>query len=377
MTKTKIELIEQRKQIRETAENLVKTAETEKRELNVDENDMLTEYRAQIENINKEIENLDKQLEDEKRQADQNEKRNSIHKDMNKFSLVDEIRSIVDGKKQDRKIEMPAFENREYTKTQDAGGKGGEDVATVIEGLLTPLYDNQVLGNFTWMTGLTSDVKIPRIGANNVGWADEIEAASATDSSVESVTLKPKRLTAYVDLSKMLLMQANANLEAVVREDIQKAVADKLQKTLLGDAAGSNIKPAGLFYEAETLEAVNFANIINIEKTVEESNAVATGYIINPSVKATCRAAVKAQGQGGFLFEGGELDGMPTAVTNAAGGILYGNLKDIVIGQFGNVSILVDPYSKAVNDEVRLVINFYVDAANRRPGENTVVAKKV
>lgn len=373
---TKLELINKKLDLRNQADAMLKQGKAEKRELNSVEEQKFAEIRKEISDIDKQIADYDKKLAEEKRQNDiekETEKRNIMTK--NKFSLVSEIRQIADGKRADRTINMPAFENREYTVTGNKGANGGEDVPTVIEGLLTPLYDNQVLSNFTWMTGLSGDVKLPRIGANNCAWADEVAEASKTDSTIKAVTIKPKRLSTYVDISKQLLIQANSNIESVVRTDIQNALADKLQKTILGADAGTETQPAGIFNDAEAMTAVDYKNIIEIEETVEEANAVATGYIINPKVKATTRQVVKAQGQGGFLFDGGQLDGMPTAVTNAAKGIVYGNLKDYVIGQWGDIEIVVDPYTRATFGEIRLVINAYFDGANRRPDENTIVAK--
>lgn len=372
----KIELIEQRIQLKNKAEGILSTGEAEKRTLNDDEKKLFEEIRTQISDIDKQISDIDKSLEEEKRLIE-NKPKTHIDINMKKINLTSEIRKRIENPSLGN-INVPAFENRDatqYSVTQDSGTKGGETVETVVEGLLTPLYDNVVLGNFTWLTGLQGDVKIPAMAANTVGWEGEITEADKTDSAISAVTLQPKRLSAYVDISKQLILQSNANIEAVIRQDLINALTDKLQKTFLGDAAGSTTKPAGLFYNASEISAVDFANIVEIEKDAEEANVSATGYIINPAIKADARQAVKAVGQGGFLFENGELDGMPTAVTNAAKGILYGNLKDFVIGQWGDVEVVVDQYTRATYGEIRLVINAYFDGKIRRA--ESVVAKKI
>jgi hypothetical protein len=111
------------------------------------------------------------------------------------------------------------------------------------------------------------------------------------------------------------------------------------------------------------------------ERLIKVIKITPTGYIINPAIKAEARQTVKAVGQGGFLFENNELDGMATAVTNAAKGILYGNLKDFVIGQWGDVEVVVDQYTRATFGEIRLVINAYFDGKIRRA--DSIVAKVV
>lgn len=370
----KIELIEQRIQLKKKAEGILSSGESEKRTLNEDEKKLFEEIRSQIADIDKQISDIDKSLAEEKRQIETETKSKENIQDMKKINLTSEIRARIDNPSLGN-ITVPAFEKRDYTVTGDEGAKGGETVETVVEGLLTPLYDNQVLGNFTWLTGLQGDVKIPAMAGNTVAWEGETTEADKTDSAITSVVLQPKRLSAYVDISKQLLLQSNANIEAVIRQDLINALNDKLQKTFLGNEAGSATKPAGLFVGAGAIDAVDFASIVAIEQAAEESNVTPTGYIINPAIKADARQAVKAAGQGGFLFENGELDGMPTAVTNAAKGILFGNLKDFVIGQWGDVEVVVDQYTRATFGEIRLVINAYFDGKVRRA--ESIVAKTV
>lgn len=368
----KIELIEQRIQLKKKAENILSSGEAEKRTLNDDEKKLFEEIRAQISDIDKQISDIEKSLVEEKRQIENKSKDNTL--DMKKINLTGEIRARIENPSLGN-ITVPAFETRDYTVTQDSGTKGGETVETVVEGLLTPLYDNQVLSNFTWLTGLQGDVKIPAMAANNCGWEGEITEADKSDSAISAVTLQPKRLSAYVDISKQLLLQSNSNIEAIVRQDLINALNDKLQKTILGNEDATSTKPAGLFYGASTIDAVSFANIVEIEKDAEEANISPSGYIINPAIKADARQAVKAVGQGGFLFEGGELDGMPTSVTNAAKGILFGQLKDVVLGQWGDVEVVVDQYTRATFGEIRVIINAYFDCKVRRA--ESVIAKTI
>lgn len=375
--KTKLEILNEKIELRKQAEGMVSLIESENRKFNSDEQNLFDELRAQMTSCDEAIKNLEERLAVEKQEVEkrQNTIKNNIQKNTMK-SIVSEIRSRVDGSVENKKFEVRAFTaTLNPDETTGVGTKGGETVPTEIEGLLTPLHDNQVLSNFTMLTGLTGNVSIPAMGAVESKWKGEGAKADETDANITSVPASPKRLTSYAVLSRQLLFQSNSNIEAIVREEIVKSVADKLQKTILGTGAGDANQPKGLFYGATALASNDFAGIVALEQSVEEANAVATGYIINPSVKAQFRTKVKAAGQGGFLFDAGELDGMPTSVTNAASGILYGNLKDIVLCQFDNLSITVDTVTLADQDEIKIVINSYWDCVNRREGQNTVVAK--
>lgn len=376
----KIELLSKKIELKNRALDILKKGKTEKRVLNENENKDIEEIRSGIKDIDKQIEELDKKLVDEKRQADEEKKINvNLNRMKNKKTITGEIRRMLTTS-QYGIISVPAFENRAGAKAVatpqlfgDAApttytAAGSEIVPTEIEPLLTGNYANSVLGQFTNLTGLTADVNIPLMDKNQAGWAGEVGTATQTAAGITALSLKPKRIAAYSDISKTLIMQANSNIEEIVRQDLQNAIIDKLQSTILGNAAGSDTQPAGLFVDASALGAVDYQHITQIEEDIEAENVIATAYVINPTVKAKCRQTPKVAAQGGFLFDAGELDGMPTFVTTACSGILYGNLKDYVLGQWGNINITIDPYSQELNGYVRLVIDANFDGGIRRAG---------
>lgn len=382
--------MEERKALLTRTREIIGKAKEEKRAVSAEEREEMEKNELRVKEINLEIESRNdvKPVKAAKAKA-------------GRFSLVRAIRSALGDTPDEFTAEVmqraaerhakaglesagfvvPAFERRDEPVVvvndlqATAATLGKETVPTETMALLEPLYANQVLSSFTLLTGLSSNISIPSMTAGAAGWADEIGDAAASGEKFASKGMKPKRLTCYCPISKQLLIQSNSNIEAIIRADIQKAVMDKLQSTILGDAAGTDNKPAGLFNGATAIASLNFAELVGVEKTVEDANVIATGYIINPTIKAIARVATKAQGQGGFLFDGGQLLGMPTAVTTASSGLLFGDLKEVIVGQWGDIDIVVDPYTRAGKGEILLTINTYWDAILRR--SNAVVAKKV
>ena len=382
------ELMEERKALLTRTREIIGKAKEEKRAVSAEEREEMEKNELRVKEINLEIESRNdvKPVKAAKAEA-------------GRFSLVRAIRSALGDTPDEftagvmqRAAErhakaglesagfvVPAFERRDGEVVNDLQATvatlGKETVPTETMALLEPLYANQVLSSFTLLTGLSSNISIPSMTAGAAGWADEIGDAQESGQKFASKGMKPKRLTCYCPISKQLLIQSNSNIEAIIRADIQKAVMDKLQSTILGDAAGTDNKPAGLFNGATAIASLDFAALVGVEKAVEDANVIATGYIINPAIKAIARVATKAQGQGGFLFDGGQLLGMPTAVTTASSGLLFGDLKEVIVGQWGDIDIVVDPYTRAGKGEILLTINTYWDAILRR--SNAVVAKKV
>ena len=218
-----------------------------------------------------------------------------------------------------------------------------------------------------YMTGLVGNVSIPAYSGTNVGWAGEIAAASDGAGTFSEVTLEPKRITAYLDVSKQFLLQDSVSAEALLKNDIVKAISNKLEATILGDAAGSTTQPEGIFNGASEIADTSYTTMVGLIQTLEEANVNGEiKYIVSPAIKAKLKTTSKDSGSGLFVMENGEVDGIPVLSTSACKGIVVGNFEDYVIGQWGAIDLTIDPYSQATNGKVRLVVNAYFDAKPRR-----------
>lgn len=246
---------------------------------------------------------------------------------------------------------------------------GAEAVATDTLNILGPLYDNLVLAQAgaTMLTGLVGNLRLPTYSGSSAGWAGEIASASDGKGSFADITFSPKRLTAYIDVSNQFLIQDSVNAEALLRTDLAMAIRQKLEATLLGNAAGSTTQPAGMFNGVTDQITPTYKEMIKLEQTLEEKNV--TGelhYIMSPAIKAALRGTAKDTGSGRFLMEGPDVNGIPALVTNNAKGIVLGNFADYVICQWGGIELIVDTLTKATEGTTRIVINSYWDAKPRR-----------
>lgn len=217
------------------------------------------------------------------------------------------------------------------------------------------------------MTGLVGNVSIPTYSGTSVAWKGEVVAASDGAGTFDEVELSPKRLTAYLDISKQFLIQDSASAEEMLKNDIVRALSEKLESTILGNVAGSTTQPAGIFTLIETSGAATYAGTVAMEQKLDENNATGNFcYIVSPEIKASLRTAAKDSGSGLFTMENNEINGLPVYCTNSCAGAVIGNFEDYVIAQWGGIDLTVDPYTQANSGKVRLVINAYFDAKPRR-----------
>ena len=381
-----VELLDKRNQLSIQADTILTNAEKEQRKLNEDEMVKFEALKKEMEDISSQIEELNEKLTKEttKRTMENFSLLKAINDVANNRQLDERSQSVVNtGIEEMRKaglsysgqILLP-IEARDIQATVATNGK--EAVAEDKLNILEPLRANLVMvqAGANYMTGLVGNVSIPVYNGSNVGWAGEIDAATNGAGTFTEVMLEPKRITAYIDVSKQFLLQDSVSAEAMLRADIVRAISNKLEATILGDAAGNAKQPGGLFNGASALADTSYASMVDMIQTLEEANVSGDiKYIVSPSIKASLKTTSKDAGSGRFVMEGNEVDGVPVLCTSACKGVVVGNFADYVIGQWGSIDLTVDPYSQATNGKVRLVVNAYFDAKPRRA--EAFVAKTV
>lgn len=392
MTDT-LTLTDKREQLKAEAEGIISAAEKELRKLTDAENGELASIKGKMADLDSQI-----------RQINENNKRDykpvNQNKTMAKFSLLKAINDVANNRQLDEcALEVVAAGQEEMRKSgQSYNGQivlpveergaiqateatqGMKNVPEDKLGILEPLRARLVLveAGATYMTGLIGNIAIPTYTGTNVGWVGEIDEASDGAGQIGDVRLQPKRLTAYIDVSKQFLIQDSNSAEEMLKNDIVAAIANKLEATILGDGEGDDKKPAGLLNGVEAdAAAPTFKDIVAMEAALESKNVMGDiKFIVSPSAKADLKTADKGTDTGRYLMEANEIDGYPVLCTSAVAGkgVIMGNWSDLVIGQWGGIDLTVDPYTQAAKGMVRLVINAYFDAKPRR---EEAFAKKV
>lgn len=218
--------------------------------------------------------------------------------------------------------------------------------------------------------GLTNDKRIPVLGGGNVAWTTENGQAADPDYSFTSVNLIPHRLTAQFKLSKQMVAQDNAAIEATLLSDLRKAVISKLNTTMFGTAAAGSGAPKGIGNGQTAAVGTDWAKLTGIEAAVER---LAVGerfaYIASPEAAAAIRAMTYNK-TSRLVYEAGNVDGTPLFKSVGVGANLgyYGDWSNLVIGQWGALDVTVDPYTAAGTGELVITINSYFDYGVARAG---------
>ena len=250
--------------------------------------------------------------------------------------------------------------------------QGQEIVATDKLNILGPLRGESILSKVgaTFLTGLTGNISIPAYSGSTAKWKGEMVDAENGIGEFDAVELSPKRLTAYIDVSRQFLAQDSVGAEALLMRDIVDAILSKLEQTVFGDEEGTNDKPEGLLYDAEAV-APSYAQACEDEAAITDFRGEKV-YVMSPSAKAAFKMTT-ISGQLSdlrLLMQDNEVNGYRVVSSSnvADGGYLFGDFSELVIAQWGAIDLTIDPYTLATKNAVRIVVNAFFDAKLRRPG---------
>ena len=333
----------------------------------------------------------DKDNKDNPDKKEQKSKIENKHNIMEKnFSILRAIRSVAENKPLDPEVQ--AVVDAGMSEMRNAGvsmtgqiqiptesraavtvtAEGEDVVVTDFANILDPLRTNNVLADSGAhiLTGLVGDLQIPAMGAENVNWEGETTTAKDGAGAFTNVKLTPHRLSAYIDVSKQFLVQDSLGAEALIRRDLVNAIQSKLEDTIFSTAAASGGKPAGIFAGVTATKVTDFKGLCTLESDVEDANFYGPAkYIVSPKAKAAMRAMAKSTKSTQLVLEGDNIDGTPVLSTGhiAKDTFAYGDWSQLYVGQWGAIDLTVDPYTKAADGQVRLVVNAFFDFKLVRP----------
>lgn len=369
---TVIEMREKVLGLQDELQNIINAGETEKRELNEQENGRLAEIRTEIDNLNTEITKAEE--ENRKIQENNQNKTNKTMKEVRLYNLIkkvalgenlnDEERQFVSGSKINYRADIVA----------GVDAQGGFNVPEDKKDLYVAIRNASVLNKLDAVvfSNAVGDISIPKYSGSQVSWAGEVADAADGAGEFSEVKLTPKRLTAYLNVSKTFLAQDSNDAESILIRDLAEAISEKFDKTIFGAQSGTTERPEGLFYNSgytttgETLSAITYNDVLDLELGVEEKNGTNFVFVANPKTKYALKNVQMASGLD-MVYSKGEIDGYKAIVSNSvvSKGIMALEPRDLCAAFWSGIDITVDPYTRAAQNEVRLVVNFLCDAKLR------------
>lgn len=219
---------------------------------------------------------------------------------------------------------------------------------------------------------------LPSIEANVNG---ENTALSDTTITLSSVKPEPKRVAIMGVISRSTLHKSAGEILNVVTYLLQRGISMFISKWLYSPAAiagGGSASVSGPFVAPTTTrtyagEAPTYAELIALKGAVKKQGVVpdqSAGYVMSATLAATLEATPITEGDSRCIITDGRLGGVPVHINEYVGDdttVLFGYFSYALVGQFGDMSLVVDPLTKAANNEIKLVINSDWDIKSARP----------
>lgn len=270
-----------------------------------------------------------------------------------------------------------------------SSGAGGYLVQTSVQGF------DEMLRNISFafrmgatrLSGLRDNVTIPRQSAAATAEWLTSETASPTESqqSFVQLSMTPKTVGAYTELSRKLLLQSSIDVEGLVNADLAAVTALAVDVatirgtgasgqpmgidnvTGVGTVSGSSLGLAGLLETQTDLAAANV-------------NPMRGGYVTTPAVAALMIAEVLYANTASPAWIGnvwnGSILGFPAMSTNqiAAGTMYFGDWSKLVIGEWGVLEIDTNPYASFAAGIIGVRALYSVDVGVRLPAAFTIAS---
>lgn len=302
---------------------------------------------------------------------------------------------------------MQVLDNNAYAQMSRSMGRGQRDLVVgtptaggnlVATDLLSASFIDLLVNQMvvmqmgtTLLSDLNGNIAIPRqTGGATISWVAENTAATESQQTIDQVTLTPKSAGVFTDYSRRLLLQTSMSVESFVRMDLARSIALGIDLAAINGSGASNqprgvLNTAGIGSEAGGANgaAPTWDNVVNLESLVANANAAmgSMHYLTNTKARGKLKRTQMFSGTNGIpVWNGTDLNGYSSFVSNqvpsnlvkgtsgaVCSAILFGNWADLIIGLWGGLDILVDPYTGSSARTTRIVAFQDVDVTVRHP----------
>ncbi|MAN61883.1 MAG: hypothetical protein CMI60_08030 [Parvibaculum sp.] len=220
------------------------------------------------------------------------------------------------------------------------------------------------------ITGVTGDIKLPvqtdSITVNEK--TNENDAQSSANMAFSTVDLSPTRISSHTKASQMLLTQNSFDLQAFLADDMRRGLEQQYNVKIKGVIEGitealgaTNLGGSGTGGILTAADVPTYLESLLREADVDPAGA----YILtDPTLYRALRRASLDAGSGLFAANDANTVGGYSSIVSTLfsdGNAYMVKPEDVVCAEWGGLNIMVDPYTEAHMDVVRIIANMYVD----------------
>lgn len=287
------------------------------------------------------------------------------------------------------------------------GGAGGFTVDTTLGDLIDILRNRMMVRTLgaTVLSGLSGNVTFPvLLSGCATSWVGQNPGTDVTDvdATFGSKTMTPKTLQGSTAFSRQFLAQTTTDAEGLVRNELAIRHALAIDLAAINGSGLSNqplglLKTSGIGSVAVGTNggAPTYALVVDLEASLANANAdtAAMKFLTTPTMRAKLRKTEQfattngmpvwqqlgnSLGVGDVLgYPGYVSNQVPSALTKGSStdchAIIFGDWSQIIIGEWGVIELVVDPYRLKKQGLIEVTSFQMVDILVRQPASMTAI----
>ncbi len=264
-------------------------------------------------------------------------------------------------------------------------------VPLTVEDIVEPLEEGLIMGavGCKLYTGLAGSYVFPVIDAVEAEVAGENVALTDAQIDITKIQPSPKRVGITIRITSQLINQTEGVAWGMIQQQAPEAIIRTLNKCMFLTDTTSSLTLKGALFTCAGATAVaistlrtkaakkaathiafagtlpTYAELLAMKGIVLAKGVKGQhmGYVMDEYTKAELEATPRDTGSGRMIVEDGKVAGIPVFCTNyintdsGVAHVGFGCWDHQLCQQFGDFRLIVDPYTGATKDEVRLTIN--------------------
>lgn len=252
----------------------------------------------------------------------------------------------------------------------------GGMIPLTIKDILPPLEMGLILDKvgIPVETGVIGDISWPVLGSVEASIKGEKEALTDTGIDLSNITPKKARVGITIPVTYQAINSTSSDLLSIVQNQARMGIRRLVNRVsfshqkFTGDFHGpfAGAKASGSFAGA----VPTFKELLAMKGKVASEGVEMIGFcfVMSENMKATLEATPIDAGSGRMIVENGTINGYPVFTTEfinyGSGGdkagveyIAAGCFGYLAVNQYGDLRVVVDPYTRAKEDIVQVTIN--------------------
>lgn len=359
-------MIAKREAINISMSAITDKAQAEKRELSAEENVEYQRLQADFNAVSREIVMNETAV---------NLLKQTPAENMTQEAMLREV--LADALKRGGKSEY-VISQREWTAGVDSEklSEGGM-IPLTIKDILPPLEMGLIHDKvgIPIETGVEGDIQWPILGAVEATVKGEKESLTDTAVDLSKVTAKKVRVGITIAITGSAITSTSTNLLALIKSQTGRGIVRLLNRVIFSHQNFTS-DFHGPFAGAKAQKTFagklpTYKEILGMKGSVFAEGVEPVGfcYVMSENMKSQLEATPIDEGSGRMIVENGAIAGYPVFTTEY---INYGSNKEKVEGveyiaagcfgylpvnQYGELRVIVDPYTRAKEDIIQITIN--------------------